>query len=58
MENFFRMSIPKIISVSGYLLQITKLCVNLKSAILNCNAIIPKAVIGKLLAVFNFAVVG
>ena len=52
------MSIPKIISVSGNLSQITKLCVNLKSAILKCNAVIPKVVIGEPSAVFNFAVVG
>ena len=58
MENFFRMSIPKISSVSGNLLQMTKLWVNLKSAILKCNAVIPKAVIGEPSAVFNFAVVG
>ena len=38
--------------------QMTKLCVNLKSAILKCNAVIPKVVRGEPLAVFNFAVVG
>ena len=58
MENFFQMSIPKIISVSGNLLQIMKLCANLKSAILKCNAVIPKVVIDEPSAVFNFAVVG
>ena len=52
------MSMPKIISVSGSLSQITKLWVNLKSAILKCKAVILKAVIGELLVVFNFAVVG
>ena len=36
----------------------TKLWVNLKSAILKCNAIIPKAVMGEPSVVFNFAVVG
>ena len=36
----------------------TKLLVNLKSAILKVNAVILKAVIGKLLAVFNFAGIG
>ena len=46
------------ISVSCNLLQITKLWVNLKSAILKCSAIIPKAVIGELSMVFNLAVVG
>ena len=44
--------------MSGYLLQITKLWVNLKSAVLRCSAVIPKAVIGKPSAVFKFAVVG
>ena len=53
-----RMSVPKISSVSGNLLQMTKLWVNLKSAILKCNAGIPKAVISELLAVFNLVVVG
>ena len=33
-ENFFCISMPKIISVSGNLSQMIKLCVNLKSAIL------------------------
>ena len=46
------------ISVSFNLLQITKLWVNLNSAILKCNAVIPKAVIGDLSAMFNFAVIG
>ena len=44
--------------MSGNLLQITKLCVNLKSAILKSNAVIPKAVIHEPLPVFNLAVVG
>ena len=44
--------------VSGNLSQITKLCVNLKLAILKCCAVIPKVVIAKLLVVFNFTVVG
>ena len=35
-----------------------KLWVNLKSAILRCSAVIPKAVIGEPSAVFNLAVVG
>ena len=48
----------KIISVSGNLLQITKLWVNLNSAILKCSAIIPKAVIGNPSPMFNLAVVG
>ena len=48
---------PKIILVSGNLLQIIKLWVNLKSAILKCNVVIPKAVISGPSAVFNLAVV-
>ena len=52
------MSILKIISVSGNLLQRTKLCVNLKSAILKCSAVIPRAVISEPSAVFDLAVVG
>ena len=43
----------KISSVSGNLSQMTKLLVNLKSAIFKCNA-----VISELVAVLNFAVVG
>ena len=46
------------ISVSSNLLQIMKVWVNLKSAILKCSAVIPKGVIGKLSTVFNLAVVG
>ena len=52
------MSIPKISSVSGSLSQMTKLWVNLKYAILKCNAVIPRAVISEMLAVFNLVVVG
>ena len=58
MENFFCMSMSKIISLSESLLQITKLWVNLNSAILKCKAVIPRAVIGEPSAVFNLAVVG
>ena len=47
----------KIISVSGSQLQITKLWVNLKSTILKCMAVIPRAIIGKPSAVFSLAVV-
>ena len=57
-ENFFCMSMLKIISVSGSVLQITKLWMNLNSAILKCKAIIPRAVIGEPSAVFDFTVVG
>ena len=49
---------PIISSVSGSLLQIIKLCVNLNSAILKCRAVMPKAVIGEPSAEFNLAVVG
>ena len=38
--------------------QITKLCVNLKSAIDRCNAVDPKVVMGEPFAVFNLAAVG
>ena len=44
--------------MSGNLLQRTKLCVNLKSAILRCSAVLPNAVISESSAVFNLAVVG
>ena len=44
--------------VSGSWLQIIKMCANLNSAILGCNAIVPSADIGEPSAVFNFAVVG
>ena len=48
---------PKMSSVSGSWLQIMKLCVNLKLAILRCNAVAPSADIGEPSAVFNLAVV-
>ena len=48
---------PKMSSVSGNWSQIIKLCVNLNSAILKCNAVAPTADIGELSAVFNLAVV-
>ena len=41
-------------SVSGNWSQIIKLCVNLNSAILRCNAVAPIADIGEPSAVFNF----
>ena len=47
MENFFCTSMPKISSISGRLLQIIKLCVNLNSAILTCKPVMPTAVIGE-----------
>ena len=50
--------IPKISSVSGNWSQIIKLCVNLNSEILRCNAVVPIADIGEPSAVFNLAVVG
>ena len=49
---------PKMSSVSGNWSQIIKLCVNLSSAILRCNAVVPIADIGEPSAVFNMAVVG
>ena len=49
---------PKIISVSGNLLQITKLCVNLNYAILKYKAVMPRAVTGEPSALFNLPVVG
>ena len=57
-EKTFCMSMLKIISISGSLSQITKLWVNLNSAILKCKAVIPRAVIEEPSAVFNLAVVG
>ena len=48
---------PKIITVSGSLLQMMKLWVNLKSAILGWSAVIPNAIIGNPSAVFNLVVV-
>ena len=44
--------------MSGNLLQMMQLWVNLKSAILRCSTVIPNAVIGELSAVFNLAVAG
>ena len=52
------MLMPKMSSVSGSWLQIIKLCVNLNSMILRCNAVAPSADIGEPSAVFNLAVVG
>ena len=49
---------PKMSSVSGSQSQIMKLWVNLKLAILRCNADVPSADIGEPSAVFNLAVVG
>ena len=49
---------PKMSSVSGSCLQIIKLCVNVNSAILRCNAVTPRVDIGEPSAVFNLAVVG
>ena len=57
-ENLFCTSIPNIISVSDSLLQMMKLWVNLKSAILRWSAVIPNVVNGNLPAVFNLVVVG
>ena len=51
------MSIPKMNSVSGNLLQIMKLCVNLNFAMCKCMAVVPIADIGDLSAVFSVAVV-
>ena len=48
---------PKMSSVSGSWLQITKLCVNLNSAIHRCSAVDPSADMHELSAVFNLAVV-
>ena len=39
-------------------MQMTKLWVNLKSAIVRCSAVIPNAVIGELSTVFNLVFVG
>ena len=52
------MLMPKISSISRNWSQIMKLCVNLNSAILRCNAIVPIVDIGEQSAVFNLAVVG
>ena len=47
----------KINSVFGSLLQMIKLCVNLNSTILNCRAVMPKAVIGEPSVLLSLAVV-
>ena len=47
---------PKMTSVFSNWLQMIKLCVNLSSAILRCNAVAPIADIGDTSAVFNLAV--
>ena len=52
------MLMPKMSSISGSWLQITKLSVNLNLAILRCNAVAPSAYISEPPAVFNLAVVG
>ena len=49
---------PEMSSVSGNWSQVIKLRVNLNSAILRCQAVVPIADIGEPLAVFNLAVVG
>ena len=49
---------PKMSSVSGSWSQIIKLCVNLNSVILRCNAVAPSADIGEPSAVFTLVVVG
>ena len=49
------MLILKISSVSGNWLQIIKLCMNLKSTILRCNAVDPKVVMGEPSVVFSLA---
>ena len=48
---------PKMSSVSGSWLQIIKLCVNSKSAILKCSAVEPNAIIGEPSAVLSLAMV-
>ena len=58
LRTSFEHQYQKLFSVSSNLLQITKLWVNLKPAILRCSAVIPNAVIGETSAVFNLAVVG
>ena len=55
--NFFWISIPNSISVSGSLLHVMKLWGILKSIILRWSAVIPNAVIGDPSAVFNLVVV-
>ena len=49
---------PKISSVSGSWSQIMKLCVNLKSAVQRCSAVVPKVIMGEPSAVFSLAAVG
>ena len=44
---------PKMSSVSGSWSQIMKLCVNLNSAIHNCSAVDPNAIIGEPSAVLS-----
>ena len=56
-RELFCISMPKISSVLGSLLQIIKLCVNLNSAILKCRAVMPKADIREPSPVFNLDVV-
>ena len=56
-KNFFWISIPNTISVSGSLSHIMKLWVNLKSAILRGNAVIPNAIIGDLYAMLPYNMV-
>ena len=56
--RIFCMLMPKISSVSSNWSQIIKLCVNLNSAILSCNAIVPIVDIGEPSAVFSLAVLG
>ena len=51
------MSMPKMNSVSGNLLHMIKLCVNLNFAILRCMAVVLMAVMGNLSAVLRVAVV-
>ena len=48
----------KISSMSGNLLQIIKLCVNLKSAIHRCSAVDPKVVMGEPSVVLSLAAMG
>ena len=49
---------PKISSVSGKWSQIIKLCMNLNSAILRCNAVVHITDIGEPPVVYNLAVLG
>ena len=54
---FFWISIPNSFSVSGSLLHIMKVLVNLKFTILRWSAVIPKAIISDPSAIFNLVVV-